>query len=214
MAIRELSVWQCFTAAAVVGKSSLLVFPPPPLCPQPYVAATIPVHWVWVHKPIAGWGGEEEFQREKEREATVCGLRGRAEGPRGEILTPATMGGEQRRATVTEIIDENGRERETGLTLIQGLERGERAFEQVRRGNYARGRRGTNSHIHTYMFTHINHCQYQSHYRTRVSHLCWMHKGPHLPRVTQRAHVTATQTHHLAHNLSNWLHWTESLLRS
>ena len=84
-------------------------------------------------------------------------LRGSAVGPRGEILTPATMGGEQRRATVTEIMDENGRERETGLFLIQGLWRGERAFEQVRRGNYARGRRETNSHIHTYMFTHINH---------------------------------------------------------
>lgn len=48
-------------------------------------------------------------------------LRGREEGPRGEILTPATMGGEQRRATVTEIMDENGRERETGLTVILGL---------------------------------------------------------------------------------------------
>jgi hypothetical protein len=48
-------------------------------------------------------------------------LRGREEGPRGEILTPATMGGEQRRATVTEIMDENGREREMGLTWFEGL---------------------------------------------------------------------------------------------
>jgi hypothetical protein len=85
-------------------------------------------------------------------------LWGREEGPRGEILTPATMGGEQRRATVTEIMDENGREREMGLTCFQGLKRGGESFRMIEKGGQRERKEGDNSHIHTYMFTHINHC--------------------------------------------------------
>ena len=89
-------------------------------------------------------------------------LRGREVGPRGEILTPATMGGEQRRATVTEIMDTNGRERETGLTVILGLERGGGSVRTSEKGGQRQRKERTNSHIHTYMFTHINHCHISS----------------------------------------------------
>lgn len=71
-------------------------------------------------------------------------LRGREAGPRGEILTPATMGGEQRRATVREIMYENGREREMGLTLVQGLKRGRESVRIEEKGGQRERKEGDN----------------------------------------------------------------------
>lgn len=84
MAIRELSAWRCFTAAAVVGESSPSISPTPPLssalCSRRY-----PVQRVQVHKPIVGPGGAGEFQRERERDHSLMEHSGMAEGLGGKF---------------------------------------------------------------------------------------------------------------------------------
>lgn len=65
------------------------------------------------HCRVGGARGVQ--QRESERGHSLWELWGSVEGPRGEILTPATMGGEQKRETASEIMDECVREREMGM---------------------------------------------------------------------------------------------------
>jgi hypothetical protein len=75
----------------------------------------------------------------------------------GEIITPATKGGEQKRETVKGITDESGREGVIGMNDEEGM-KWWRVFERSKKGRQHERKEGDNSHIHRSILTHINHC--------------------------------------------------------
>jgi hypothetical protein len=111
---------------------------------------------LWAGGTREGVHRQRERERERERDQSLWELRGSAVGPRGEILTPATMGGEQKRVTVRGIMDRDGREREMGLNEEEGVWRGE--VKRISTYGMGRGqserREGDNTHIQTHTHTY------------------------------------------------------------